>query len=228
MSPRAARRSKAHPTDPAATGSPWRLFLAVLLPPPVAALVGSLTAELAAEAWPVRWVAAEGAHLTLHFLGETAPERAELLRLALPPLVARHAVFDLRTAGLGVFPNPRRPRVLWLGLHGPTHRLETLHRDLGQALHGLNFPVDEGPFHPHVTLGRVRNTGTPAFPLRDLPDAIRNRLAGGSQCAPSGPPACPLPVREVALVRSHFGPAGSRYEVVGRYPLAPLKEGAAR
>lgn len=229
MSPRSARPAKTRPPDPDAPGTAWRLFLAVPLPPPVRELVGVLTEELAAERWPVRWVAAGGAHLTLHFLGETAPERAELLRLALPPAVARHQEFDLRTAGLGVFPNLRRPRVLWLGLHGPAHRLESLQRDLGESLKGLAFPVEEGPFHPHVTLGRVRNAGTPAFPLRDLPEAIRRRLvgatagtdgAGDAPVPPIVPPSRPLPVREVELVRSHLGPGGARYETIGRYPLA--------
>ncbi len=176
-----------------------------------------MTAELAAEGWPVRWVAAEGAHLTLHFLGETAPERAQLVRMALGPVVARHAAFDLRTAGLGVFPNLRRPRVIWLDLHGPTHRLTALHHDVGEALRELGFPVEAAPLHPHITLGRVRNTGTPTFSLRDLPEAIRPRLADAGA---TPPPPRPVPVREVELVRSFLGPGGARYEAVARYPLA--------
>lgn len=226
MSPRPARAPKQRPPDPASTASRWRLFLAVPLPPSVRELVAALVADLTAEGWPVRWVAAEGAHLTLHFLGETAPERAELLRLALPLVVARHAAFDLRTAGLGVFPNARRPRVIWLGLHGPAHRLETLHRDLGEALAGLGFPVGAEPLRAHVTLGRVRNTGTPGFPLRDLPAAIRRRLAAVGDGGTAVPPARPLPVREVELVRSFLGPGGARYEAVGRYPLMDPNAGA--
>ena len=203
------------------TEARWRLFVAVPLPAEVRALVGALTADLAAEGWPVRWVAAEGAHLTLHFLGETEPERAELLRLALAPVVARHAAFDLRTAGLGVFPNLRRPRVLWLGLHGPAHRLEALQRDVGDELRSLDFPVEEGPFHPHVTLGRVRNTGSPGFPLRDLPEAIRRRLDTVAPDGSGSPPSRPVPVREVDLIRSHLERTGARYEPLARYPLAP-------
>ena len=204
-----------------ATEARWRLFVAVPLPAEVRALVGALTAELAAEGWPVRWVAAEGAHLTLHFLGETEPERAELLRLALTPVVAQHAGFDLRTAALGVFPNLRRPRVLWLGLHGPVHRLEALHRALGDELRRLGFPVEDGPFHPHVTLGRVRNTGTPEFPLRALPEAIRGRLETAGSDGSGAPPSRPVPVREVELVRSHIERTGPRYESLARYSLAP-------
>lgn len=219
MSPRPPRRPKTRPPDRDAPGGSRRLFLAVPLPPPVRELVADLVADLAADGWPVRWVAAESAHLTLHFLGETVPERAELLRLALPSVVARHAPFALRTAGLGVFPNLRRPRVLWLGLHGPAHRLETLRADLAAALDGLGFPVETGPFRPHLTLGRVRNSGTADFPLRDLPEAVRRRVDLLGEGGASVPAARPLPVGAVELVHSRLGPGGARHDAIGCYPL---------
>src|SRR5687768_5360717 len=103
MCPRRPRPPTPRPPAASAPGSPWRLFVAVPLPEPVRELVRETTEGLAAEGWPVRWVAAEAAHLTLHFLGATEPERAELLRLALAPVVERHVAFELRTAGLGVF-----------------------------------------------------------------------------------------------------------------------------
>lgn len=223
MSPRKPRPPKERPPDPDAVETAQRLFLAVPLPEEVRALVGEVTAKLAREGWPVRWVTAQGAHATLHFLGETVPERAELLRLALPEVAGRHAAFDLRTAGLGVFPNLRRPRVIWLGLHGPAHRLATLHGELGEALQRLGFPVEVGPYHPHVTLGRVRDPG-PGISVRGLPDTLRPWLADTGPEGRPQPASRPVPVREVALVRSLLGPGGARYETVGRYPLADAAE----
>ena len=181
-------------------------------------LLGEQIAALRSEGWPVRWVQPENAHLTLHFLGETEPERAELVRLAMPGLVAAHAPFDLRTAALGVFPHFRRPRVLWLGLHGPVHRLETLQRDLGQALATIGFPSADETFHPHVTLGRVRNDDGERVRLRDLPEAVKRRFVAPSGAA-IAPPAQTVPVREVLLMRSHLGREGARYETVGAFPL---------
>ncbi len=122
MPPRNPRSPKVRPPAPDAIEARWRLFLAVCLPQDVKSLVAEEIAKLAAEGWPVRWVQPEAAHLTLHFLGETERERAELVRLALPDVAAAHVPFDLRTAALGVFPNFRRPRVLWMGLYGPVHR----------------------------------------------------------------------------------------------------------
>jgi 2'-5' RNA ligase len=180
--------------------------------------VERLIADLSAEEWPVRWVNPGGAHLTLHFLGDTAPERAELLRLALPGVVARHQQFALRTAGLGVFPNYRRPRVIWLGLHGPTHRLDTLHRDLGELLTGLGFEMETAPPRPHITLGRLRDlrggrAGSPAA----IAAAIRARLERDGAAADE---ALPVPIHEVVLYRSILSRTGAHYTGVSRAPLA--------
>jgi len=211
MPPRPRRPPKERPFAAESAATAWRLFLAVPLPPPVTALVDRLVRDLAAEDWPVRWVAPETAHITLHFLGDTSPERAELLRLALSPVVTRHPAFDLRTAGLGVFPSRRHPRVLWLGLHGPAHRLESLHRDLDGALRGLDFTVEEGQFHPHITLGRVR--AAPSDAGRAFAAAIARHLD-----TPAATPVT-LPIREVLLVRSFLSHRGARHEPIAQYPL---------
>ena len=219
MSPRKPRTSKVRPPAPDAVDTPWRLFLAVPLGDQVQHLVSHEIAMLRAEGWPVRWVQPETSHLTLHFLGETDRERAELVRLALPEVVATHGPFDLRTAGLGVFPNFRRPRVLWLGLHGPVHRLESLQQDVGSALRGLGFAVGDEPYHPHITLGRVRNDDGELVRLRDLPDAVKGRFVDHSTGAAVGPPPVPVPVREVVLIRSHLGKSGARHEPIASFPL---------
>ncbi len=212
--------AKVRPLDAESLDAPWRVFLAVPLNEPVRAAVAGLIGDLARERWPLRWVAAEGAHLTLHFLGEQPRERVELLRLGLPPVVVAQAAFDLRTGNLGVFPNVRQPRVLWLGLYGPTHRLETLHAALGAKLKALGFPVEEERFHPHITLGRLRDAAPGEVPLRRLSEAIRQRLADPATGVLAGPPAIPVPVGEVHLVRSRLGPGGARYETVARFALA--------
>ncbi len=167
----------------------------------------------------MRWVQPETAHLTLHFLGETARERAELVRLALPEVVAAHKPFDLRTAALGVFPHFRRPRVLWLGLHGPAHRLDALQGDIGRALQELGFAVADESYHPHITLGRVRNDDGERVRLRQLPDAVKARFVDRATGAAIAPPALMVPVRDVQLMRSHLGKDGARHEPIASFPL---------
>lgn len=195
-----------------------RLFLAVPLPPPVVDHVARTTASLQQEDWAIRWTAPGNAHLTLHFLGEVEPERAQLLRLALPEVIAQHDTFALRTADLGVFPNMKRPRVLWLGLYGPAHRLQTLRDAIATVLTGLEFELEDKEFHPHITLGRVRNTHN--VRVRDLPARIRARFEAASASGEvTHKRPLPVPVEEVLLVRSYLEPAGARYEVIERFPL---------
>jgi len=197
--------------------SALRLFIAVPIPEAVTALVDRTVATLMREPWPVKWSDPHNAHITLHFLGDVDPAAAEVLRLALAPAVAANDAFDLRTADLGAFPTIRKPRVLWLGLWGPVHRLETLHGAIGATLESLGFPLEERAFSPHITLGRVR---ADQRNLRDLPQRIRARFeALAASGAVSHTHPVPLPVTEVQLIRSHLSPQGARYEVLATYPL---------
>ena len=196
-----------------------RLFLAVPLPDDVVSLVDTIIGRLKQEDWPIRWTASGNAHVTLHFLGEVEPENAQLLRLALPDVVARHQRFRLRTADLGVFPNMKRPRVIWLGLWGPAHRLEALRAGIGATLDSLDFDIEDREFHPHITLGRVRNDRNTR--IRDLPEKIRTRFEeAGRTGEVSHEHPLQVPVDEVLLIESHLSSEGSRYEVIDRYPLA--------
>lgn len=214
--PAPVKPARKRPDDTVDTS--MRLFLAVPLPAPVIDLVARTTASLQDEDWPIRWTAPGNAHLTLHFLGEVEPERAQLLRLALPEVVTQHDAFALRTADLGVFPNMKRPRVLWLGLYGPAHRLQTLREAIARVLEGLEFELEDKEFHPHITLGRVRNTHNAR--VRDLPARIRARFERASESEEvTHKRPLPVPVEQVVLVRSFLEPQGARYEVLERFPL---------
>ena len=221
MPQRRPKFTRSRPPDPASLDASWRLFLAIPVPPAVTAMVREILGRLSADdALAVRWGDPEQTHLTLQFIGEVPGEQAELIRLALAPVAAAHPVFRLRTGDLGVFPTLRRPRVLWLGLHGPVHRLESLHGDLTAALAGIEVSHDDAPYHPHLTLGRVRSVAN--HRTRDLTERIRGHFEAlraegiGSMREPVA-----IPVDEVLLMRSFLDHRGARHEVVERFPLAP-------
>ena len=189
------------------------------LPEEVRAQVASIIEHLRPTDLPARWIDPENGHLTLHFIGETAPEMAELLRMALGAAISAHEPFELRTAEPGTFPSIRRPRVLWLGLWGPAHRLEAIYNDVGDFLDDFGLDIEETDFHPHITLGRIRDTE--GVRVSALPDAVRDafeslrveRLAGADA-------AVHFPITEVQLIRSHLEQDGPRYEVLATYPLS--------
>jgi 2'-5' RNA ligase len=101
----------------------------------------------------VKWVRPGQVHLTLRFIGEVDAETTATLTERLHAVSA--APFPLRVGGVGVFPGRRRPRVLWVGADGGGG-LATLHARVESAVREAGLTPDEKPFHPHLTLARLR------------------------------------------------------------------------
>jgi 2'-5' RNA ligase len=218
MARRKVKFVKERPPDQHGVDVDWRLFLAIPMPESVKSLVARLIAAMTPHDLPVRWVGSESAHLTLHFLGETPPERAQLLRLGLSSTVAKQATFTLSTADVGVFPSLAAPRVLWLGLKGQTNELHALQRGLGRQLGALDFEIDDRAMHPHITLGRVRddppkNIGARVQTVLNEPEVLRLVREERAE----------LDVSEVMLIRSFLERGGPRHEPIARYVLGKDK-----
>jgi 2'-5' RNA ligase len=200
---------KERPPDPHTADSAWRLFIAIPIPSPAQTLIATLTDKLSEGAPPVRWTAAGSAHLTLHFLGEIEPARAELLRLAFPSMTKTRSAFDLRTGGLGCFPEQGPPRVVWLGLEGQIRELMELQRALGIALAKIAVQPEDRAFRPHITLGRVRDDGPTvqvnALRARILDPAINRRALDE---------AADISASRIQLVRSYLERTGARHETI--------------
>ncbi len=132
-----------------------RTFVAAPLSPTPP--IQSLLPELQAAHPAVRAVSPDQLHLTLHFLGETDTRQLREIRQAIQTAAAGVAIMRGRLVGLGAFPNPDRPSVIWAGTQGLdasvllAERLETLLSELG-------YPADRRGFTPHVTLARVRRS----------------------------------------------------------------------
>jgi RNA 2',3'-cyclic 3'-phosphodiesterase len=200
---------KERPPDPHAADSAWRLFIAIPIPAPAQAVIATLTDELNAGDPPVRWTAAGSAHLTLHFLGEVEPARAELLRLAFPSMAKTRTTFDLRTAGLGCFPEEGPPKVVWLGLDGQIRELMELQRAIGLALPRIAIQPEDRAFRPHITLGRVRDDA----PVGQL-NALRARILDPAINQRALEAATDIPATRILLVRSYLERTGARHETI--------------
>jgi 2'-5' RNA ligase len=111
---------------------------------------------------PVKWVRPENIHLSLKFLGEVDEAREPELRAALKQASGAGAearALTLQIEGFGVFPDYRRPNVLWAGVT-PEPALELLQHRVELAFAPLGFPAEARAFRPHVTLGRARRGAT--------------------------------------------------------------------
>jgi RNA 2',3'-cyclic 3'-phosphodiesterase len=132
-----------------------RAFIAVNLAPAVGEEIAKIQAVLKNVQGDIRWTRIEGMHLTLKFLGDIAQAQVEPILMALRATLSNLSSFSVQASGLGAFPNLRRPKVLWAGLHG--EGLVGLQEKVESALVALDFPREERDFTPHLTLGRVRS-----------------------------------------------------------------------
>ena len=138
-----------------------RLFVALNFPPEIRHALGEATQPLRALGLPVKWVRAEGIHLTLKFLGDVPEERLAELVAALGRARAGARPLALAIGGFGVFPDYQRPRVVWVGV-APDPALEILEHRVEQEFAPLGFPTEARAFRPHVTLGRAARGARPA------------------------------------------------------------------
>lgn len=212
------RFKKERPPDPNSPEAPWRLFISIPMAPAVVDLVDSLVARFAETQLPVRWIAPHTSHLTLHFLGDVEAERAQLLKLALPSIVGKRPEFEIHTSGLGVFPNEREPRVIWLGLQGDLVQYNDLYTDLAVGLNKFEFPIEERAPKPHITLGRVRDNPTAADHL-----AIRQLVNDWDLARKLREEPVPIPVERVELIRSFLQKTGPRHERIAQAKLIEAK-----
>ena len=182
-----------------------RLFLAIPLPAPLARLAIAMRSRLIADPSSWRLAREEGLHATLRFLGEVTAEVEARGDRSWREAAKGTGAIPVAVAGAGAFPTPRRPRVLWLGLHdrGPAGALAALAARVEQAARDLGFSPETRPFSPHVTLARAR-PGARVVPITPLADELGSFVAD-----------------RIVLFRSETGPGGARYHEQASYPLAP-------
>jgi 2'-5' RNA ligase len=133
-----------------------RLFLAFELPPTIREQIGTVSRELKKSTLPVRWVKVENIHLTIVFIGSVNEDTIDDIKEKVHGVVKSSFVFKTRLNGVGVFPNLRRPRVIWVGLNGETERLSRFRDELQAELKVLGIREERRPFRPHLTIGRFK------------------------------------------------------------------------
>jgi 2'-5' RNA ligase len=188
-----------------------RAFIAVEIPHDIQHNIQKETAKLRKEIdGLIRWVPAGNMHLTLKFLGDVSANSVEFLIQMLRTEADNVTGFAVQLAGLGSFPNLKRPRVIYIGMQAPAG-LDALQRGVESASRRLGYEPEERPFSPHLTLGRVKQNITAADQQK-----IR-RTIEGTQVDVLGTAR----VASVHLYKSELKPSGSVYT---RIYSAPLKK----
>jgi 2'-5' RNA ligase len=180
-----------------------RTFIAIELDESIKDGLTKLQERLKGEAprGSVRWVRAEGIHLTLKFLGDVPANQIGEITRALERSCQGCTPFSLSCGDLGCFPNLKRPRVVWVGIQEETGTLAQLQKVIEENVAPLGYPSEKRKFSPHLTLGRVQRRVS-SGDLRRL-----GELVGASEIGTLGL----MEVRSVNLMRSDLRPSGAVY-----------------
>jgi RNA 2',3'-cyclic 3'-phosphodiesterase len=189
-----------------------RTFIAIPIPEPVGHQLARWQQSLAPEIPGCRWVESLPLHITLAFLGDVRNRDLNDLCQAVATAAESFNQFELRVEGLGAFPSPGRPRVVWAGITGEDlGPLLALREAVVRAATQAGYRPDDPRFHPHVTLGRIKaDRGRPC----DLTELVRRE-----QARPGGPFA----VVEIVTYSSTLEPRGATYAPLNRVRLRGKK-----
>ena len=187
-----------------------RAFLAAELPAPLQDTIQTATSGLRKTLGDelVRWVPIHNVHLTLKFLGDVSPSSLDLIKQMLTTEASQVQSFEVQIEGLGSYPGPRRPRVLWVGLIAPA-ALAALQHSIEAASSRLGFESEDREYSPHLTIGRVRQNIS-ASEQQKIRTALEDARVGNLGFAQ---------VDAVHLFKSDLQPTGSIYTKLFTAPL---------
>lgn len=174
-----------------------RLFIAVETPQDIRAALARVIDDLKQSGADVRWEATAKLHLTLKFLGNTDDRRVAHVITALEDVARNTSSFNVQYASIGRFPPTREPRIIWVGVRDLDAALTPLAAAVESAMAALGFAPEERPFHPHVTIGRVKSR-------QNVHDLLRRMESITFESQPTR-------VSHISLVKSELKPSGSVY-----------------
>jgi len=176
----------------------FRAFIAIDLPESIKSFLSEAQEALKLYGFRVKWVRPQNIHLTLKFLGDTATADTDKIAEAMTLAAKNCPIVSLSVKGVGVFPNVRRPRVIWAGLNGQIETLANLQQTLDAHLADLGFARDTRAFKSHLTLGRVKGKIAPAKMLAAI-DKLKEFESESFE------------THQVILFKSELRPSGAVY-----------------
>jgi 2'-5' RNA ligase len=182
-----------------------RSFIAINLDDSLRNEVDRATAGLKSGNWDVKWVSPANLHITLKFLGEIPEDDLQGIREILLSIVPHHESFAFKLKGVGIFPDKRRPRIVWIDLL-ESEKLIKLQEKVDNTLVTIGFKREDRPFSPHLTIGRIRSSAGKESLLRAV-ETLKDKDFGN------------IGVNKVSLMKSDLKPGGAQYMTIAEFSL---------
>jgi 2'-5' RNA ligase len=183
-----------------------RTFVALTLDGSLHGPIQNLIEKLASSGAVVKWVVPHNIHVTLKFLGNVEESRLPDVYAACERAAAGSEPIDLEVKTLGCFPNPNRPRVVWVGIEQGSEAVGQLQKKVDRELERVGVPREKKKFKAHLTIGRVKNQKD-ISKLRHLIEEERNIIIGSMRA------------EKISVMKSKTMPAGPIYTELKAVPL---------
>ena len=176
-----------------------RAFLAIEPAEDILQAVSRLQEKIKLEvSGRMSWTKPQGQHLTLKFFGDVSADDIKNICSAVEKRLATASSLILKIEKLGVFPDIKRPRVLWLGMNGDVEKLAVLQSNLEKDFEKIDFPREDRPFKAHLTLARIKDPRD----INGMSEALKKH---------SGFKAGEFTCKELILFQSNLTPQGAIY-----------------
>lgn len=174
-------------------------------------IISSLQESLSKYSNSIRWVKPNGFHLTLKFLGNTSKSLVERIKGAIEQEISDFPTFTVSLGEGGVFPNTRRPRVLWLKVEQGKDEIITIQNKIDKILFKhFRIPREKRAYHPHLTLGRIRK-----------PCSLKQELNHISEQAMLFQKK--IKITKIIYFESILQPSGAEYKIIASWKLHKLE-----
>lgn len=183
-----------------------RTFIAIELPERIKKKIEELQALLKKTNAFVSWVKPENIHVTLKFLGEVPEDKINEVFSATGKALEGSKKFTMSLKGMGVFPDFRRPRVIWIGAGSGEKELCNLANKIEEEMEKMGFPKEERKFSAHFTIGRVKSPKN----IDSLMELVKSTDFSTEE----------IEVNEVVVMKSQLHPAGAIYTPLKKMTLA--------
>ena len=182
-----------------------RSFIAIDTPAEVKERTSEVQEKLKTTDANVRWESKDKFHITVKFLGGVEASMLGTMADRLRESLNECTQMNITYRGVGCFPNPNHPRVIWIGAENKEGVLARLYGSIEEIAASFGVEREERQFHAHITIGRVKGERNIMKLIAEL-DKVDFE------------PHTSI-VKEILLMRSDLKPTGSVYTVLQRLPL---------